>query len=98
MAADDGAAAVVLPQSHQLREEPGRKEAGVPTHAAVAQGRDPLWVCPPEGRQPGHALPPQQRLVADGEQHPVAVPELCQPQLDGAADPIVRVGLWTAAK
>ena len=44
MAADDRAAAVVLPQSHQLREEPGREEAGVSPDAAVAQGRDLLRV------------------------------------------------------
>ena len=89
--ADDGVAAVVLPQLQQLREKPGGEEAGVAPDAAVAQGGDLLRLGPPAVHQLRHALPPQQGLVAHLKQHPIAVPQLCQTQFDGVADAVVRV-------
>ena len=74
----------------QLREEPGREEAGVPPDAAVAQGRDALRLPLPERHEGVHALPPQQRLIRYQKEGPRAVSQGREAQDDAAADPCLR--------
>ena len=94
MMADDGIAAAILPQLQQFREKPGGEEAGIAPDAAVAQGRDLVWLPLPEFCQLCHGFPPQQRLIGYQKQHAVTVPQLRQPQLDGVAD--AEVGMLVA--
>ena len=90
MPPDNGVAAVVLPQLQQLRKEPGREEAGIAPHAAVAQSDDLLRPGAPAVHQLCHALTPQEGLIAHLEQHPVTVPQSRQAQFDGVADAVIR--------
>ena len=80
MTADDGAAAVILPQRPQLREEAGREQAGIAPDAVVAQSHDAGRVPAVEVQQPRHAGLLQQGLVGHQKQRGVAVAQGVQPQ------------------
>ena len=86
MSPDDGTAAVILPQFHQLREKPGREETGISPYAAVAKCRDFLRLLFPQLHQCRNGFPTQKRLVCHLKQHTVTVLQPLQSQFNGVAD------------
>ena len=90
MTADNGVSAVISRQGQKLRKEPGRKDAGISPHAAMAQCGQLVRLMPPAIRQMGDAVPAQQRLVADLKEDCIAVPQGSQSQGDSVADTSLR--------
>ena len=72
MLTDDHIAAPVALDLQQLREEPGREDAGVAPLSAVAKAHDVAGIAAVKVDQLRHAFTPQQRLVGHLKQQCVA--------------------------
>ena len=85
MTANDGAAAVIALERHQLGEKAGGEDAGVAAHAAVSHRDDAVGVPAEKFDLRTHTLAPQQRLVGDLIENGVTVRHRLGAEPDGVA-------------